>query len=731
MKKLLFAILSIGLLIWLHGCIEDPAMTSDVIGAKEPEFDGAFEITGITASTITVKATVSKANGDEVTERGFLYSLSNMPSFDNGSDQIIDSGTGTGEYSLTIEGLTNNKRYYIRPYAINTKGAGYGVQRDTITNEGIFKVITVTPDSVFASSARVRGSIDAEGEGEIQAMGIYLCKKENINDVDTIYSDVSDPMETKAGMTFSCKLTGLTPSTWYYVQAFITNTYGTTTGDRDSLQTQDGKPFVGETRIMEAGYTDVTIESSVTNKGDETVTIIERGFCWAIDSVTEVPTLLNSVVSCGNGTGAFEGKITGLKSETRYYARAYATSNFSYTVYGEPILILTLIDVPTVSTNAITSIHIQNGNVDVGGSIDAPGMSPVIASGICWSTTNNDPRIEKDMVLPLTAGPGNVFSGRLSQLRGGTTYYVRAYATNNQGTGYGVVRQFTTPAIFTDGLKQFRGDARLANSIAYFSIGNYLYIFGGDIGATYTDELWRYSIAIDDWEQRRSFIDSPAKWQTSITYGQGALVYGGYNGYGDEKPGIYHYKSPENEWSYYEGPSDSAIVNRTVGYSDNSSSVFFIGGISPDSVREDVWSFDFVYNTWQKKTDFPVKQYGGIAVMIDNVAYAGMGRDAGNVCNGSIWTTDDGASTWNFQTSYAVTGNVLGGVVCNRRLYIVDESYYLIEYNPETDEWTQKSEIPDSHREFHCIYAVSNKIYIGLGKNDVKSIIIYDPVWDN
>jgi len=357
-------------------------------------------------------------------------------------------------------------------------------------------------------------------------------------------------------------------------------------------------------------------------------------------------------------------------------------------------------------------------------------MTSVITSGICWSTTNTRPNISDDSFLPLIV-TGNAFSGSLTGLKGGTTYYVRAYAKNEQGEGYGEVEQFTTPKVFTTGLAPFRGeDTRY--SFAYFAIDWHLYILGGDLGASYTDELWSYSILNNNWERCRPFIGAPSKWQTGVSYGAAAYVYGGENGSGSEQPGVYHYMAPlENRWSYYDAvPADSAIVNKTVGYA-YSNSIYFIGGMSADTVREDVWRYEVPYTNWRKMTDFPVKQYGGIAVVVDKVPYVGMGRDTVDVCNGSLWTTSDGATSWNLATTYPVTGNVLGGEVCNKRIYIIDESDYILEYNPETNVWTRKSRLPESHRKaVHCVYSVDNLLYIGLG-SDKKSLIVYDPLWDN
>ena len=181
-------------------------------------------------------------------------------------------------------------------------------------------------------------------------------------------------------------------------------------------------------------------------------------------------------------------------------------------------------------------------------------------------------------------------------------------------------------------------------------------------------------------------------------------------------------------WQSYDGPPDTAIVNRSVGYA-YSNNVYYIGGVSADTVRADVWSINVPMNVWYKMADFPVKQYGGVAVVIDKTAYAGMGRGPDNVCNDSLWMSEDGALSWIYKTTYPITGSVLGSVVCNNLLYIVDEDHNIIAYNPEKDIWTKKSRIIGGRRAFHCIYSVGNKIYIGLGNDE--SIMVYDPSWDN
>jgi hypothetical protein len=525
----------------------------------------------------------------------------------------------------------------------------------------------------------------------------------------------------------------LKPATWYDVYAFIENNFGMTLGGKDSLCTLDGIPKVGVIQEENRGFTDIKLSSRVTNGGDETVLIAERGFCWSIEGQSTTPDTTNYRVICGVDTGYFEGIINGLEAGIKYYARAYAKSNLGITGYSDnTIQFQTMTNVPTVITGDVENI--ENGGADVGGYIDNVGMSAVISSGICWSATNPTPTDTTDNILSLTAvGPNRILSGRLTKLRGGSTtnrtYYVRAYATNSQGTGYGEVKQFQAPPIFTiNGLMRFPGVARRMNTSAYFALGGgYLYILGGDNGSFHLDDFWRYSLTYNEWEPLWPFSGGPMKGQSGVAFGTNAFVYGGKNGNGDEKPGIYEYKPSINEWEYHAGP-DSAIVNQVLGFPSNQS-IYYVGGMLADNtVRDDVWSFTPGSRTWQRRMGFPVKQCGGIAVVIGNISYAGMGRDANDVCNDSIWISDDWALTWNYKTSYTDAGMVWGGVMFGGRLFIIDKDYYFIEYNPETDLWTKKSQLPSYRQVIHCIYAVGSKIYIGLAASELT---VYDPSWDN
>jgi len=94
---------------------------------------------------------------------------------------------------------------------------------------------------------------------------------------------------------------------------------------------------------------------------------------------------------------------------------------------------------PVVMTNTVSSI--TQTTAVCGGNVTNAGISAVTAHGVCWSTSQ-EPTIANQHT---TDGSGvGSFTSNITGLTANTTYYVRAYATNNQCTSYGAQLNFTT-----------------------------------------------------------------------------------------------------------------------------------------------------------------------------------------------------------------------------------------------------------------------------------------------
>jgi len=187
--------------------------------------------------------------------------------------------------------------------------------------------------------------------------------------------------------------------------------------------------------------TTATSGGNVTSNGGADVTA--RGVCW---STSPSPTITSNHTSDGTGTGSFVSNITGLTAGTIYYVRAYATNSVG-TSYGDQLTFTTTtILLATVTTNPVTNI--KNNSATCGGNVTSDGGSGVTERGVCWNTSGNP----TTGVSHTHNGSGTgTFTSYLTGLKRNTRYYVRAYATNANGTSYGNQQTFRTTGSWTRG----------------------------------------------------------------------------------------------------------------------------------------------------------------------------------------------------------------------------------------------------------------------------------------
>ena len=137
---------------------------------------------------------------------------------------------------------------------------------------------------------------------------------------------------------------------------------------------------------------------------------------------------------------------------------------------------------PTLTTGAI--IDITSTTATGGGNVLAEGGHPVTLRGVCWSITGA-PTLA-DTCTGDGVGGGS-YTSSLSGLTINNTYYVRAYATSCEGTGYGQQRNFTAtdyPTVITSHITNI-------NSIAATGGGNV--IGAGDSSVTVRGVCWSSS----------------------------------------------------------------------------------------------------------------------------------------------------------------------------------------------------------------------------------------------
>ena len=381
--------------------------------------------TNITGTSATIGGNVTSDGGQPVTERGIVYSTTKNPTT---SSNKITRGTGTGSYSINLTGLADGTTYYVRAYAINNRGTAYGEEVSfKTTTYGVPTVTTSSATNITGTSATIGGNVTSDGGQPVTERGIVYSTTKNP-------TTSSNKKTSGSGLgSYSIDLTGLADGTTYYVRAYAINSKGTAYGEEVSFKTTVyGVPTVRTSSATNITSTSATVGGNVTNTGGQPVT--ERGIVY---STTKNPTTSSNKMTSGAGLGSYSINLTGLADGTTYYVRAYAINNKG-TAYGEEVSFKTT-TVPTITTSSATNI--TSTSATVGGNVTSDGGQPVTERGIVYSTTPNPTTSSNKM----TSGAGlGSYSINLTGLSEGTTYYVRAYAINSNGTAYGEEIHFKT-----------------------------------------------------------------------------------------------------------------------------------------------------------------------------------------------------------------------------------------------------------------------------------------------
>lgn len=203
------------------------------------------------------------------------------------------------------------------------------------------------------------------------------------------------------------------------------------------------KPTVTVEKSTEVTYNGAVLHGTMVSVGSAKVT--RYGFCWG---ETSAPTVekdaFSNLKDCVNPM-EFQSKITDLKPETKYYFRAYAensvgftysSSELTFTTTGLPVL-------PGVTSGAVDEVTSTaakaQGNITFLGNVLS-----LTHYGHVWGTAAQ-PTLENGKYTDLgTADAPKAYVSELTGLEANTTYYVRAYATNEKGTAYGDDITFTT-----------------------------------------------------------------------------------------------------------------------------------------------------------------------------------------------------------------------------------------------------------------------------------------------
>ena len=115
-------------------------------------------INGISINSAKIYATITSDNGEAITEKGICWGKTNPPYI---TDSKIPSSSGDSSFSCTLTGLYYASHYYVRAYATNSSGTGYGVVLGLTTEGGSPYSVLSTATESDTGSVVVSGTVYA------------------------------------------------------------------------------------------------------------------------------------------------------------------------------------------------------------------------------------------------------------------------------------------------------------------------------------------------------------------------------------------------------------------------------------------------------------------------------------------------------------------------------------------------------------------------------------------
>lgn len=183
-------------------------------------------VSSITQTSASSGGEVTNDGGNPVTGRGICWSTSPNPTISLSTKTSIGSGTGT--FTSSISNLNANTQYYVRAYATNSKGTGYGNEISFTTSEVALPTLTTTEaNTIGSSTARSGVSVTNNGGTTITETGVCWSTSMNPTTSLTTKKQGGNPILVK----------GIFPNTKYYVRAYAITNIGTAYGNQIEFTT--------------------------------------------------------------------------------------------------------------------------------------------------------------------------------------------------------------------------------------------------------------------------------------------------------------------------------------------------------------------------------------------------------------------------------------------------------------------------------------------------------------
>ncbi|HEY5746989.1 MAG TPA: hypothetical protein VIU12_12980 [Chryseolinea sp.] len=276
-------------------------------------------------------------------------------------------------------------------------------------------------------------------------------------------------------------------------------------------------------------------------------------------------------------------------------------------------------------------------------------------------------------------------------------------------------------------LNDFPGEAR--NGSISFVINGKGYIGMGVTDADpFPNDFWEYDPSKDSWTQKKDFpYGGPAVAAVTINNKGYMMIY---------SSAVFEYDAQADSWEYKSSlstdvrPNIAAFAVGGKGYFGTGSS---LDAENHNVIKNDLWMFDPVNNSWTPRADFPgAARIATIAMNIGEKGYMGVGFSGQGAPPylTDFYEYDPARDTWtqkkDFPNAQAAPAYLFSNSTTGYVGAAVNSGAALFKYDPGADEWTTDTVFPSPNYMYPATFTIGSRIFMVGGFFTVKSKEVWE-----
>lgn len=417
-------------------------ITPDVSFGYTDDSTGESFFTEMTSSSAKCYATLNNMETSVLKERGFIWSEDNRNielEEARGKNHVVTAEGTNSIFTATIEGLSEEKWYYVRAYAIYQSGditnIGYSETRDAYTSSreySEFRDVKNIEEESTPFKLAISSGITKKGDGDIIEYGIlwhssYDGSLENCVGHKAAQSENID--------SFKVVIDNLQPGDGYHIRAYVKMNF-----NNEEIVEYSGSWYYNTRQINATKFYDITFDNEKMTPSSIPVSVVveefgdgevvEAGFIWGYNYDMTLETCLAKQAVESSDYKNMNIVATGLESGRETVFRAYMTMKYNdiNTTYysntrGVYINNLKELDFKYLDRETTyNSISLSTGLSNVEDVV-------ILEKGFLWNEGDTYPTMEQHTGKLVSTDEGTEsFSGIITGLKPDRNYSVVAYA---------------------------------------------------------------------------------------------------------------------------------------------------------------------------------------------------------------------------------------------------------------------------------------------------------------